>query len=202
MSSNSFLIDVNWDELGIDPNAEVGMDSSAYVPTSQFPPPPPIGNYDYAGITEGYTFGRDTAGNLYVRGNAMIVGGEYDNRRVSLFVSNRAAAYRPDGTDMEDFVRSAGIIPANGKRFTALELVNAIKETWTKVRRGYLTWEGYCSDCKKTIARGKTGAKKPDKEGFQVIGFQRGDSLIGSVVCPKCGKIVQAQGRIQKFYVN
>lgn len=197
------MTEQNWDDLGIDLNEEVGTSSEAYVPSSQYPPPPPIGTYTFRGVGDDYTWGRSTDGALYLRGKVELVSSdaEVDGRRADIFISSRVSPFRQDGTDLDDFVRGCGDKPSNGSRFTVKEIVDIVAVTWQQQRKGYLTWEGYCKECRKTIARGKTGAKKEDKFGFKALGFAGEDgSLNPNVVCPLCGEIVTARGKIQKFY--
>jgi hypothetical protein len=190
-----------WDELGIDPDEEVGILSSEYVPSSKFPPPPPIGNYDYRGEEGGFQWGRDKDKNLYLKNlKLVIVGGEHDGKKFDGFISNRKFAYRPEGTDMEDFLRAGGAVPA-GKRFTNLEIVQAVEATFTKIRQGYMTWEGYCKNCGKTVARGKKQATK-EYQGFKMAGFLKGENLSPIVECPICQAMVQARLKLQRTYVG
>jgi len=198
MSSN-----IDWEELGIDPNEEVGTADSEYVPTSQFPIPPPIGNYEFQGTDGGYAWGRGNDGSLYLKNcKFSVVGGEFDGKKLDGFISNRATPFRKNGTDLEDFIRAAGAVPKNGSRFTNAEMVKAVEETFNAIRKGYVTWEGYCSDCGKTVARGKNGATKENKDGFRVVGFLKGETLSPVVQCPLCGKMITARAKVQKFYVG
>lgn len=190
----------DWDELGIDPNEEVGAES--YVPQSQYPPPAPIATYDFQGVADSLKWGRDNNMNLYCRGQVKIVGGEFDGKKADAFISNRLSSFREDGTDMEDFARALGAEPENGSRFTNAELARIITDTWTQIRKGYQTWEGYCSECKQTVARGKKGAQKADKNGFKAVGFQKGQVMVSVVACPICGRPVEARGKFTKFYMS
>ena len=185
----------NWDELGIDPNEEVGVSEDAYIPSSEFPPPPPIGNYLFKGIDGGIQWGRDKNKQLYLRGNFEVADGPLVRRRADAFISLMIPPFR-SASVMDDFLRAAGETPNNGSRFTNVEVTEKVQASWSKLRKGKLDWEGYCPECRQTVARGINGAKKENAKGFKAVGF--GKKHI--IQCPICGEPVQARGRIVQWY--
>jgi hypothetical protein len=195
--------DINFDELGLDPNALAETDQSTYEPTVQGMAPPDIGNYDVQGLEGTLEWGRSKKGSLYARGTFLIVGGEFDGRRVDGFLGTVKPAYRKEGTDMDDFLHSAEtyVPPANGHQYTLKEMGELVQLTWQDIRKVYVDREAYCKDCGKVVARGKKGAKKPNKEGFQMPGFEVDGVIKQSIACPLCGKVLVGRGKIAKWYV-
>lgn len=204
MSSNSFLSDeINFDELGLSPEALAETDQTKYEPTTQGPPPVDIGNYDVRGVDGTLQWGRSSKGSLYARGTFQITGGEFDGRKVDGFIGTVKPPYRKEGTDMDDFINSASekITPANGHNFTLKEIGEIVKLTWGDVRKVYVDREAYCKDCGRVVARGKKGAKKPGKDGFQMLGFEVEGVVKAAIACPLCGKMLVGRGKIAKWYV-
>jgi len=204
MSENNFLSsDINFDELGLSPDALTETDQSTYEPTTQGPPPVDIGNYDVRGVDGTLQWGRSSKGSLYARGTFQITGGEFDGRKVDGFIGTVKPPYRKEGTDMDDFINSAAekVAPANGHNYTLKEIGEIVKGSWTDVRRVYIDREAYCKDCARVVVRGRKGAKKADKSGFQMPGFEVDGVMRTAVACPLCGKMLVGRGKIAKWYV-
>jgi len=191
------MTNINWDETGIDGEQLSETTSADYKSPSEFPPPPPMGKYTFQGVGEPDTALTKNNNTLYLRGQVKVVGGEYDGRTAFIFVPNWGKPWRKDsGTMLEDFVRGTGALPANGQAFTLKELEETAKFVWAQVHKGYFSYEGYCKNCGKTVARGAKDAKK-EYDGFTAVGFVDGAT---SVACPICGDTVEAKLSLLEIY--
>lgn len=184
----------NFDELNLDPNAEIGQDVSTYEPSVSKMMPPPVGRYVAAGKPDTIKWGRTKDGFLYLTATFLLQGGDFDGRFVNAFVSSKESPFRK-GSDMEDLAYALGKKPEEG-RPTIQELTAMIANNWHKPVKLYLDWEGYCEDCGKTTRRGtKT---KDGKDGKTYYGFDGGPVAD----CPVCGATCVAKPKATRFYVS
>jgi hypothetical protein len=191
----------DFDELNLDPNAEVGPSSQEYEPSTSTPKPPLPGKYKFRGVQlEKLTWGVDKNKNLYCRGNFQISSGESEGRYVDGFISSRKNMFR-EGNDLQDlmFATNPGVKSADGLHFTTQETAGNVISGWGNEFSGQLGWEGYCKECGKTTIRGKK--TKVGKNGVTYTGFdnEEGD-LLYVKPCPECSAPVSARGKLTQVY--
>lgn len=183
---------LDFDELGVDPDAQIEGDYADYQPTTQNPLPAPMGNYTLLGkVPEGLKWGRGGKDkNLYVIATFRILDeGDFSGRFVQGIFGSRKDPWR-EGNGMTDLLLALNPTakPA-GTNFTVKELGEGIQNSWPKEVKGYLTWEGYCRKCGDRSLKGKKG-------------FTDGAGNVNPLHnCPSCGAVVQAREKVNRVYV-
>lgn len=184
--------DESWDFSDVE---EVGVDAAEYKPTSQFPPPPPMGRYEVKGVPDRFILGNKGGGNVFVKSAQVeILDDEFKGRKASAFISAFPRSYGDPGSDMDDFLRAGGVYP-KGSKFTVQEIGEGVNNTWESTRKVEIGWDGYCRTCGKTTLRNKGTEKYP---GF--ADPETGD-VFPAKACPECGSTVAARAYVRKWFV-
>lgn len=170
---------------------EVGAAVDEYEKPRGFEPLP-VGEYLLMrDDTEAVQFKPMKTGDMMAFVKFKVFDGDFKDRAFLDIISTMVGKFR-NASSIDDFLHACNydVPPNNGRRYTIGELKQAV-ETTCGPFTAYVTWEAYCKDCGKTVARGvkkfpRNAQGQPDPH----------------VECPDCGAKLTANNKVQRFVIE